>query len=179
MKINLIKGETSVYSQVAKIKRINRLVLEITSLFFLVLLLIVGGQYGYYSIVGQEQLEKISSLENKYKSKTEEVVNYVRLKQVLVSAEEVIESRMKYQEWLSGAYATFPPGVEITNADFNEDKSLKFLGMAIGINEYSSFLKRFDEQAGVSGFLFEKVVQESLNRGSNGNYSFALKMISK
>lgn len=179
MKLNLLHDEAVIYSKAARLRRANRLVLMISGTIFLVLVMIVAGQYFYYTYRNNEEKVKLKQLEADYVRRADEIVHYIRLKEILFQSQNVIATRKKYQELLAGVYGTFPEGVYVVSAEFKGFKDLLFSGKASGIGEYEAFLSKFDSESKMSGFLFKSVVQDSLTRSIDGSYKFDLSLKAK
>lgn len=179
MKLNLLRQETGKYSKVALIKRINRLVVLVTGGIFVGLVLLIAGQFAYYSIRSQTLVKQMESLETAYSGRAEEVTKYMRAKRTLDEAGRVIGQRFNYQDLLTNAYSTFPGGVFVSGADFTDKTNLRFMGRARGVKEYGAFLEKFEKVSKEGGFLYSKVIQESLARGADGSYQFSLNLQAK
>lgn len=179
MKLNLLHEDVVVFSKAARLRRANRLVLMVSGTIFLVLAAAAAVQYFYYSYRSSSEKSKLKQFEAVYASRADEVVRYIRLKEMLFQSQNVISGRRRYQELLTGAYSTFPAGVEVAAAEFKGINDLTFSGRALGVSEYEAFLKKFklESQSGV--FLFENVTQDSLGRQEDGVYQFNLSLKAK
>lgn len=179
MKINLLKEETAKYSTADKIRKFNRyLILTVGSLFML-LAVVVGAQYAYYQVTLMGEMKKTADLEKQYNQRSLEVVTYLRVKDVLGKASEIINTRTKYQQLLSEANSLFPQGVAMASATFTDKVTLNVTAKANGIQDYVKFLDNLKGASTDSNFSFKTIIQNGLNRGDNGNYIFALGLTSK
>jgi hypothetical protein len=146
---------------------------------FSVLVFLIGVQYFYYSYRLGDEKTKLKQLEAIYNSRADEVVRYIRLKEILFQSQKIISSRKQYQELLAGVYETFPAGVGVVSAEFEGVKDLRFSGRAFGIGEYEAFLRKFELESKSGDFLYKKVNQDSLSRQDDGSYQFQLSLSAK
>jgi len=98
------------------------------------------------------------------------------MKELLTVVGQVHAKRVPFQVMLSNVYATLPPGTYVTNADFVDNRVLRFGGRAGGIAEYAAFIKQFNKVSQDANFFYKYVIQDKLIRLISGVYRFDLSL---
>ena len=176
MEINLLKSKSTRLSKADKIRRVNRwLLLSFAGAFGLLVVVLVAS-FAYYSVNSRVLQARQKTLEASYSSRATEAVTYKRMKELLTVVGQVHAKRVPFQVMLSNVYATLPPGTYVTNADFVDNRVLRFGGRAGGIAEYAAFIKQFNKVSQDANFFYKYVIQDKLIRLISGVYRFDLSL---
>lgn len=176
MKINLLKKKSLRLKRAETIRRFNRIALIVGSGLFIFSILLVSGRYVYFRVRANSLTESIRQLEADLAGRTLEILEYIRVKQILGVVNQVQGQRFKYKDTLSGLYGLLPTGANLVSVDFAGENvvtaSIRF-NTVVG---YEDFLSRLDTERETSGFLFKEVAEQTLTKDSAGRYQLNVEL---
>lgn len=176
MKINLLKQISVKYHRAEIIRRINFIVLFGGSALFLLSIVLISGRYIYFQIRANALKQTTDQLEASYFSRSREVADYVRVKQILTAFKQISEKRFRYKDFLTEIYQLIPPDSSLVSIDFAVTNVVMVTVRFGTVSGYEQFLARLKSQGEISGFLFKVVAEDSLTRDPLGNYQVNLEI---
>jgi len=176
MKINLLRHPSLKHRRSEMIRRLNLTVLIISSGLFIVSVLFISSRYLFLQIKANDLKQKIGDLEKGYFGRSSEIVDYIRVSQVISQMSEIQAKRFKYKEFLRGVFSFLPEGANLSSIDFGNEGILLVSIKFGSIDSYEQFVARLRDQSSLPGFLFKAVAQKSLIRASVGVYQASLEI---
>lgn len=170
MKINLLRQKSTKFKRAEMIRRVNLTVVWVSVSAFILMVLYISTYYVYLRLRLGELSRQLTALEQTYASRASEVVDYLRVKQVMANVNAIQAQRFRYKDFLLGIYRMLPESARLATVDFSEGGVISFSTRLTNLTDYETLLARVKSESGGSEFLFAQVAQKSLTREKTGQF---------
>lgn len=176
MKINIIRQDALKFRKARLIRRINAIVtFGSLSLFGLVIILVLG-QFVYLNFRSNSLTQSIKTLQNLYSVRSTEVVEYLAVKQIIGTVDEIQSKRFKYREFLDAIYKLLPSTAKLSAVDFGQTGVITVSARLASLTDYDVLLANVNRGSTDKNFLFSAVAQSALSRDQAGSYLVELEL---
>ena len=176
MKINIVRQDTLKFRKALLIRRINAIAtFGSLSLFGLVIIL-MSGQFVYLKFRSNSLTQSIKTLQNLYGARSSEVVQYLAVKQIIGTVDEIQSKRFKYREFLDAIYKLLPSTAKLSAIDFGKAGVITVSARLASLTDYDVLLANVNRGATDQNFLFSVAAQSALSRDQAGSYLVELEL---
>ncbi len=176
MKINIVRQDSLKFKRAQRIKRINTVVTFGSLSLFVLAVLLMSGQFVYLSFRSNSLTQSIKALQGDYSSRSREVVEYLAVKQIVGTVDQIQSKKFKYREFLDAVYKLLPGSAKLSAVDFGQAGVISVLIRLTSLFDYDVLISNVNKGIGDKNFLFAAVAQRTLSRDQEGSYLVELEL---
>jgi len=176
MKINIVRQDTLKFRRVQRIKRINLIVTFGSIGLFALSVLWTSGQFVYLGYRGNQLTKTVKTLNDLYTARSKDEAEYLAVKQIIDTVDQIQGKRFKYRDFLNGIYQLLPSNAKLSGVDFGQSGVIIVNIRIINLTDYDTLLANINQGLTNNNFLFSAIAQSSLQRDKTGQYSVNLEL---
>lgn len=176
MKINIVRQNRLKYQRAKLVRRINRGVTFGSLGLFLLSILWMSGQFIYLNIRQSALSKEVKQLQLAYASRAKDVVEYLAVKQVITSVNDIQSKRFRYKDFLNDIYALLPANAKLAGVDFGAKGVIVVNVRLTSLTDYDTMMANISSAGNNKNFLFSAAAEKQLTRDKNGEYVVSLEL---
>lgn len=176
MKINIVRQDTLKLRRARRIKLINRIISIGSIGLFGLSILWVSGQFVYLGLRSSQLTKTVGTLNALYTARSKDEVEYLAVKQIVGTVDQIQSKRFRYREFLDGVYNLIPSSAKLSGVDFDRSGIVNVSVRLSNLNDYDALLTNINNQKAAATFLFSAIAQPTLQRDKTGQYLVKLEL---
>lgn len=179
MKINIVRQDTLKFRKAQLIRHINAIVTFGSLSLFGLTIILMSGQFVYLNFRSNSLNQSIKTLQDLYGVRSNEVVQYLVVKQIIGTVDEIQSKRFKYREFLDAIYKLLPSAAKLSAVDFSQTGVITVSARLAALTDYDTLLMNVNRGKTDQNFLFSAISQSGLHRDVTGSYLVELELKTK
>lgn len=176
MKINIVRQDTLKFHRAQRIRRINAVVTFGSIGLFVLSVLWTSGQFVYLGYRNNQAAKRVKTLSDLYAAKSKDEAEYLAVKQIIDTVDQIQGKRFKYRDFLNGIYQLLPGSAKLSAVDFGKNGVI-IVGVRLAtLADYDALLANVSGKLTDKNFLFSAIAQPSLQRDKVGQYLVNLEL---